>query len=147
MVQNKIRNLHFLRHLYFPIGMRCKAVIWDFVCILCYYLYHPLLSYSYYRQLIKLPLSSSSMRPPRSTFQAAGSSSQEFRKLNPSQAKFGKHITAQEDEMSEIFQSPTGDVKSVSPTHCNTGFTPGVRGSRKLILQSIPSFPSLTPKH
>ncbi|KAK1395261.1 CRC domain-containing protein [Heracleum sosnowskyi] len=106
------------------------------------------------RQLIELPLSTNSMRPPRSTFQAAGSSSQEFKKRNPSHAKFEKNITAREDEMSEILQPSIGNVKSVSPnskrvspTHGNTGFAPGLRGSRKLILQSIPSFPSLTPKH
>lgn len=94
------------------------------------------------------------MRPPRSTFQAGGSSSQEFGKPNPSQAKFRKHIDARKDEMSEILQPPIGDVKSdspnskrVSPTQGKNDFTPGLRGSRKLRLQSIPSFPSLTPKH
>ncbi|KAL8100196.1 protein tesmin/TSO1-like CXC 2 isoform X2 [Apium graveolens] len=104
--------------------------------------------------LPETPLLSDSMRPPRSTFQAAGSSSQELGKPNPSQAKFGKHIAAQKDEMSEILQPPIGDVESVSPnskrvspTQGKTGCTPGLRGSRKLILQSIPSFPSLTPKH
>ncbi|WOG83287.1 hypothetical protein DCAR_0102462 [Daucus carota subsp. sativus] len=106
------------------------------------------------RQLIAPPLSSKSMRPPRSTFLAVESSSQEFGKLNRSQSKFKKHINAQEDEMSENLQPIMGDVQSdspnskrASPLHGKAGFTPGLRSSRKLILQSIPSFPSLTPKH
>ncbi|KAL0457170.1 UNVERIFIED_CONTAM: protein tesmin/TSO1-like CXC 2 [Sesamum latifolium] len=39
--------------------------------------------------------------------------------------------------------SPNG--KRVSPPHGVVGTSPGLRSSRKLILQSIPSFPSLTP--
>lgn len=154
MAQNKIRDSDFLRHLYHLTGIRCKAVIGDFVCIFCYFLHHPVLLYSYHRQLIAPPLSSKSMRPPRSTFLAVESSSQEFGKLNRSQSKFKKHINAQEDEMSENLQPIMGDVQSdspnskrASPLHGKAGFTPGLRSSRKLILQSIPSFPSLTPKH
>lgn len=75
------------------------------------------------------------------------------------QHKFEKQIPAiEEDEMPEILQgncSPIGNggiksgspnSKRVSPPHCDFGSTPSRRSSRKLILQSIPSFPCLTPK-
>ncbi|KAK2980633.1 hypothetical protein RJ640_011441 [Escallonia rubra] len=114
------------------------------------------------RSLIQLPFSSKS-RPPRSSVLAIGSSSgtsQKFGKpdVGQRQAKFEKRFEpAKEDEMPEFLQgsgSPISGIKSgspnskrVSPPHCNTGTSPGQRSSRKLILQSIPSFPSLTPKH
>ena len=66
-----------------------------------------------------------------------------------------KHFqTVAEDEMPEILRgisspgtgiktsSPNG--KRISPPQCELGSTPGRRSGRKLILQSIPSFPSLT---
>ncbi|XP_015888163.1 protein tesmin/TSO1-like CXC 3 [Ziziphus jujuba] len=118
--------------------------------------------------LIPLPLSSKS-KPPRSSFFTMPSSSglytgQKLGKPNilRSQPRFEKHIQVvpknQEDEMPEILRgdsSPntTGiktsspNSKRISPPHCNFGSSPGRRTGRKLILQSIPSFPSLTPRH
>ncbi|PSS01423.1 CRC domain-containing protein [Actinidia chinensis var. chinensis] len=115
------------------------------------------------RALVHLPFSSKS-KPPRSSLLSIGSSSgfygvQKFGKQNflQPQPKFEKRIQdVQEDEMPEILQgdsSPISGVKSspnskrVSPPHTDFGSSPGRRSSRKLILQSIPSFPSLTPKH
>ncbi|GMP77126.1 hypothetical protein CsSME_00033508 [Camellia sinensis var. sinensis] len=113
------------------------------------------------RASVQLPFSKN--KPPRS-FLSIGSSSgffgnQRFGKPSflPPQPKFEKPIqTVQEDEMPEILQgncSPIGAIKSaspnskrVSPPHCDFGSSPGRRSSRKLILQSIPSFPSLNPK-
>ncbi|XAR57272.1 hypothetical protein NMG60_11025348 [Bertholletia excelsa] len=105
-------------------------------------------------------------KPPRSSFLSIGSSSGLFvsRLRNPSllpspppELDKGSQIV-REDEMPEILQgtgSPISGVKSaspnskrVSPPHCSFGSSssPGRRNTRKLILQSIPSFPSLTPK-
>ncbi|CAL5337631.1 unnamed protein product [Camellia sinensis] len=112
------------------------------------------------RALVQQPFSIKS-KPPRSSFLSIGSSSgfcgnQRFGMPNflQPQHKFEKQIQAvQEDEMPEIL-SPISGVKSaspnskrVSPPHCDFGAPPGQRSTRKLILQSIPSFPSLTPKH
>ncbi|KAF6138083.1 hypothetical protein GIB67_033497 [Kingdonia uniflora] len=74
---------------------------------------------------------------------------------HPPQPKFEKHShLAPDDETPEILRgncSPISGVKTVSPNRKRVspphgGFepTPGRRSSRKLILQSIPSFPSLT---
>ncbi|KAI3469608.1 hypothetical protein Pfo_026271 [Paulownia fortunei] len=112
------------------------------------------------RQSVQLPFSSKK-KPPRSSFLSIGSSSgfharQGFGKPSFFQPppKFDKHFeTVKEDEMPDFLQggSPIGDIKSsspnqkrVSPPH-SVGMSPGLRSSRKLILQSIPSFPSLTP--
>lgn len=61
--------------------------------------------------------------------------------------------TGTEDEMPDILKgnsSPSSGIKAsspnskrVSPPHCNSGSSPGRRSVRKLILKSIPSFPSL----
>ncbi|KAH7857773.1 hypothetical protein Vadar_016344 [Vaccinium darrowii] len=115
------------------------------------------------RESVQLPFSSKS-KPPRSSFLSIGSSSsfygsQRFGKPNvlQPQPKFEKRIQAvPENEMPEILQgncSPISGIKSaspnskrVSPPHCSDfGVSPG-RGSRKLILRSIPSFPSLNAK-
>ncbi|CAK9154415.1 unnamed protein product [Ilex paraguariensis] len=116
------------------------------------------------RQLAQQPFSSK-FKLPRSSFLSIGSSSGLYgsqRSGKPSfcqpPTKFEKHFqTVREDEMPEILHgncSPISGVKSaspnnkrVSPPHCDFGLSPGQRSSRKLILQSIPSFPSLTPKH
>lgn len=115
------------------------------------------------RQNVQLPISSNKKRPPRSSFISVGSSSgfharQVFDKpsfvLPP--PKFDKHLeTVREDEMPDFLSSPTTGIKSsssspngkrVSPPHSmGSSMSPGLRSSRKLILQSIPSFPSLTP--
>ncbi|XP_057475567.1 protein tesmin/TSO1-like CXC 2 [Actinidia eriantha] len=115
------------------------------------------------RASVQLPFSSKN-KPPRSSFLPIGSSSgfygsQRFGKPNflQHQPKFEKRVqTVQEEEMPEILQhncSPISGIKSsspnskrVSPPHCDFGLSPHRRSSRKLILQSIPSFPSLTSK-
>ncbi|KAL3505969.1 hypothetical protein ACH5RR_031351 [Cinchona calisaya] len=116
------------------------------------------------RPSVHLPFSSKK-KPPRSSLPSIGSSSglyaiQGLAKPNflPPQPKFDKHFQkVQEEELPQILQgdgSPIGGIKSaspnskrISPPHCNFGMSPGRRSSRKLILQSIPAFPSLTPKH
>ncbi|CAA3009751.1 Hypothetical predicted protein [Olea europaea subsp. europaea] len=47
----------------------------------------------------------------------------------------------------EGIKSSSPNSKRVSPHQSGLGTSPEVRRGRKLILQSIPSFPSLTPKH
>ncbi|XVF66633.1 hypothetical protein PTKIN_Ptkin10aG0052500 [Pterospermum kingtungense] len=115
------------------------------------------------RPLVQLPFSSKS-KPPRS-FIAIGSSlalynGQRYEKPNiiRRQNVIEKHFqTAAEDEMPEVLRgnfSPSTGIKTsspnskrISPPQCelgSTGSTPGRRTGRKLILQSIPSFPSLT---
>lgn len=116
-----------------------------------------------YRPLIPLPFSSKS-KPPRSSFLTIASSSglytgQKLVKPNilRTQPKFEKQIQTvpnPEDEMPEILRgdcSPGTGVKTsspnskrISPPHCNFRMSPGRRTGRKLILQSIPSFPSLS---
>lgn len=118
---------------------------------------------------------SSKKKPPRSslatsigTASLCGSSNSSSQRLVgkttfllPPQPNFDKQFEAAaavEDELPEILQSngsPISGIKSaaspnskrVSPPHCAFGMSPGRRSSRKLILQSIPAFPSLTPKH
>ncbi|KHG19562.1 Protein lin-54 [Gossypium arboreum] len=115
------------------------------------------------RPLVQLPFSSKS-KPPRS-FIAIGSSSALYtgqRYGKPSiirpQNIIEKHFqTIAEDETPEILRgnsSPGTGIKTsspnskrISPPQCELGSTPAGRSGRKLILQSIPSFPSLTPKH
>lgn len=127
----------------------------------------PATPFRFPRPLVQVAFSSKK-KPPRSSL--AGSigtsslhgSNQGLAKtafLPPPQPKFDKQFEAAvvEDEMPEILQgngSPISGIKSaspnskrVSPPHCNFGISPGRRSSRKLILQSIPAFPSLTPKH
>ncbi|XP_058212137.1 protein tesmin/TSO1-like CXC 2 isoform X1 [Rhododendron vialii] len=120
---------------------------------------------SRYMASLQLPFSYKN-KPLRSSFLSIGSSSGSYTSqrfgmpnfLQP-QHKFEKQIPAiEEDEMPEILQgncSPIGNggiksgspnSKRVSPPHCDFGSTPSRRSSRKLILQSIPSFPCLTPK-
>ncbi|XP_039071177.1 protein tesmin/TSO1-like CXC 2 isoform X1 [Hibiscus syriacus] len=113
-----------------------------------------------HRPLVQLPFSSKS-KPPRS-FITIGSSSGLY-----TGNKYGKPniIRPQriiekrfQDETPEILRgnfSPENGIKTlspnskrISPPQCEFGSTPGgARSGRKLILQSIPSFPSLTPKH
>ncbi|KAI3459413.1 hypothetical protein Pfo_016076 [Paulownia fortunei] len=111
------------------------------------------------RQLVQ-PFSSKK-RQPRSSFPSICSSSgfsasQGFGKSSffPPPPKFNQHFeTIKEDEMPEFLQggSPTGGINSSSPNSKRVSppqgleRSPGLRSSRKLILQSIPSFPSLTP--
>ncbi|KAK6130231.1 hypothetical protein DH2020_036041 [Rehmannia glutinosa] len=109
-----------------------------------------------------LPATPLRKKPPRSSFLSIGSSSglnarQAFGKpgfLQPP-PKFDKQFeTVREDEMPEFLQegsSPVSGIKLSSPNRKRVSpprsieMSPGLRSSRKLILQSIPSFPSLTP--
>ncbi|PSS33848.1 Protein tesmin/TSO1-like [Actinidia chinensis var. chinensis] len=115
------------------------------------------------RASVQLPFSSKN-KLPRSSFLSIGSSSgfygsQRVGKPNflQPQSKFEKLVqTVEEEEMPGILQqncSPISGIKSLSPNskrvsspHCDFGLSPGSRSNRKLILQSIPSFPSLTSK-
>ncbi|KAK4790663.1 hypothetical protein SAY86_017967 [Trapa natans] len=78
--------------------------------------------------------------------------------LLPLSPKFEKPpLFNAEDEMPEILRgstTPNADIKTaspnrkrVSPPHGELDSSPSLRSSRRLILQSIPSFPSLTPQH
>lgn len=124
---------------------------------------HPMTPLRMSRALVPLPFSSKG-KPPRSSFITVASSSsglysQKHAKpsILRSQPKFEKHMqTIPDDEMPVILRgdgSPSTGIKTVSPNskrisppHCHFG-SPGRRSGRKLILQSIPSFPSLTPQH
>ncbi|KAL5782668.1 hypothetical protein ACOSP7_007697 [Xanthoceras sorbifolium] len=116
------------------------------------------------RSLVQRPVSSK-FKPPRSLL-SIGSSSAFYTGFNYGKptilrsqpTKFEKLLqTAPEDEMPEILRgncSPDSGVKSaspnskrVSPPNAGLGSSPSRRSGRKLILQSIPSFPSLTPQH
>ncbi|KAJ6430091.1 hypothetical protein OIU84_021489 [Salix udensis] len=115
------------------------------------------------RPLVQLPFSSKG-KPPRS-FLGVGSSSglytgQRYGKQNflRPQWKFEKQFqNVPDDEIPEILRenhSPSSGIKTsspnskrVSPPQSNLEPSPGRRSGRKLILQSIPSFPSLTPHH
>ncbi|KAL1220669.1 Protein tesmin/TSO1-like CXC 2 [Cardamine amara subsp. amara] len=125
----------------------------------------------YRQQLVQPPYSSSkNMMPPPQSFLGGGSSSgiynsQYLRKpdISLTQSRIEKSFeTVAEDraeEMPEILiHSPVANIKSVSPNgkrvspphldSSSSGSILGRRsGGRKLILHSIPSFPSLTPQH
>ncbi|XVE65965.1 hypothetical protein DITRI_Ditri08aG0043500 [Diplodiscus trichospermus] len=111
------------------------------------------------RSLVQLPFSSKSK--PLHSFIAIGSSStlyngERYGKPNiiRPQNIIEKHFqTVAEDEMPEILRgnsSPGTGIKTspnskrISPPQCELGSNPGRRSGRKLILQSIPSFPSLS---
>uniref|UniRef100_A0A803R8F9 CRC domain-containing protein n=2 Tax=Cannabis sativa TaxID=3483 RepID=A0A803R8F9_CANSA len=125
---------------------------------------HPITPLRISRSLVQLPFSSKG-KPPRSslvtgTSSSSGLYSQMHGKpsiLRSSQPKLEKHVqTIPDEEMPEILVgdgSPNSAVKTSSPNskrvsspHCHFG-SPGRRPGRKLILHSIPSFPSLTPQH
>lgn len=114
--------------------------------------------FCFFRQLIQ-PFSSKK-KPPRSTFPSTGSSSsgfctgqgQGFGKSNflPPTSKFSRHFeNVKEGEMPQFLQGGS-PVKTSSPNRKRVSppngieMPSGVRSSRKLILQSISSFPSLT---
>ncbi|EOA15412.1 hypothetical protein CARUB_v10007448mg [Capsella rubella] len=126
---------------------------------------------TYRQELVQLPFSSSKNRmPPPQSLLGGGSSNgiyngQFLRRpdISLSQSRIEKSFeTVTEDrpeEMPEILiHSPIPNIKSVSPNgkrvspphmeSSSSGSILGRRsGGRKLILQSIPSFPSLTPQH
>ncbi|VVB01128.1 unnamed protein product [Arabis nemorensis] len=126
----------------------------------------------YRQQLVQLPFSSSKnmMPPPQQSLLGGGSSSAIFNSQylrNPditlTQSRDEKSFeTVAEDggeEMPEIIiHSPKANIKTLSPNSkrvsppnldsSSSGSILGRRSSgRKLILQSIPSFPSLTPQN
>ncbi|XP_077247892.1 protein tesmin/TSO1-like CXC 2 [Tasmannia lanceolata] len=121
----------------------------------------PITPFQICRSSIKLP-SFSSGKPPRSSLPFVGSSPflKTFQPLRTSdflhqQPKFEKNFQdINEEETPDILRSDCSPVhgvktvspnrKRVSPPHNELGSSPGRRSSRKLILQSIPSFPSLT---
>ncbi|KAL2324427.1 hypothetical protein Fmac_023485 [Flemingia macrophylla] len=107
------------------------------------------------RSLLPLPFSSKG-KPPRSFVTTISSSglfvSQKLGKPNTSlsQPKIAKPLQTVPDDDSPVTciktSSPNG--KRISSPNCDVGSSsPTRRGGRKLILQSIPSFPSLTPHH
>ncbi|KAL9240824.1 hypothetical protein vseg_015001 [Gypsophila vaccaria] len=117
---------------------------------------------SHYRHSVLLQTSSKG-KPPRSTLVTISSSSSLH--LNDeqgrstfllSQSKIEKHHqNVPEDEIPAVLQNcspPSSSLKTlspnskrISPPQHGKGQSPKLRTSRKLILQSIPSFPSLTP--
>lgn len=127
-----------------------------------------LLLYIYLRPAMQVPFSSKK-KPPRSslatsigTASLCGSSNSSSQGLVakttfllPPQPNFDKQFEAAAAVDLQSNGSPISGIKSaaspnskrVSPPHCAFGMSPGRRSSRKLILQSIPAFPSLTPKH
>nr|XP_010923540.1 protein tesmin/TSO1-like CXC 3 [Elaeis guineensis] len=112
------------------------------------------------RPSVKLSFCSSA-KPPRSSTLPVGFSpwlytSQHFQKseILP-QHKLEKHVnTALEDDTPDVLRCdapPSNGVKTtspnrkrVSPPHNGIGLLPSRKGGRKVILKSIPSFPSLT---
>ncbi|GAV57585.1 CXC domain-containing protein [Cephalotus follicularis] len=124
----------------------------------------PITPFQLCRSWVQLPFSSKCKPPPPRSLLSVGPSSvlyngQKYGKPNiiRTQPKFEKHFqTVPEDEMPEILRgncSPCNGMKTaspkskrVSPPHSELGSSPGRRSGRKLILQSIPSFPSLTPQ-
>ncbi|GMH29248.1 hypothetical protein Nepgr_031091 [Nepenthes gracilis] len=116
-----------------------------------------------FRTSALLPMSSK-VKPPRSSFSAGSSSSgscpsngqlrSTFLRSQPKTEKQIQTVLGDEIEMPAVLQassSPSSGIKTVSPNSKrvsppqDNGRSPGLR-SRKLILQSIPSFPSLTPR-
>nr|BAG50072.1 transcription factor CPP [Lotus japonicus] len=112
------------------------------------------------RPLLPLPFSSKG-KPPRSFVTTISGSalftSQKLGKPNSLWSQANKHfqgVVPEDDEMPDILHgdsSPIACIKSSSPNskrisspNCEMRSSPSRRGGRKLILQSIPSFPSLT---
>ncbi|KAK7366565.1 hypothetical protein VNO80_08558 [Phaseolus coccineus] len=110
------------------------------------------------RPLLPLPFSSKG-KAPRSFVTTITSSalfaSQKLGKPNSLWSQSKHFQTVPDDEMADILlgdTSPISCIKTSSPNgkrisspSCDLGSSPSRRGGRKLILQSIPSFPSLTP--
>ncbi|XP_042489447.1 protein tesmin/TSO1-like CXC 2 [Macadamia integrifolia] len=119
-------------------------------------------SFQICRPLVLLPCSSSG-KPPRPVPVGSSPRLHSSWRLGKSdsvqpQSKFERHCeTMTDDETPEILRgdcSPISGIKTlspnckrVSPPHNEFGMSPGRRSGRKLILQSIPSFPSLTSHH
>ncbi|TKY71155.1 tesmin/TSO CXC 2 [Spatholobus suberectus] len=109
------------------------------------------------RPLLPLPFSSKG-KPPRSFVTTISGSalfaSQKLGKPNSLWSQAKHFQTVPDDDMPDILRgdsSPITCIKTSSPNgkrisspNCDLGSSPSRRGGRKLILQSIPSFPSLT---
>ncbi|CAN6181429.1 unnamed protein product [Urochloa humidicola] len=106
--------------------------------------------------LLKLP-NFSSAKPPRPSKARSGNSRSSASKANPTlqSCKSSKAAgSVIDEEMPDILKeanSPSSGVKTtspngkrVSPPHSVLSVSPNRKGGRKLILKSIPSFPSLT---
>lgn len=107
------------------------------------------------QQLVQLK---NMMPPPQSVLGVGSSSSGMFNSQYTRKPEMKSLETVAEDgaeEMPEILShssidninavSPNG--KRVSPPHLDSSSSGRRSGGRKLILQSIPTFPSLTPQH
>ncbi|KAJ6817008.1 protein tesmin/TSO1-like CXC 2 [Iris pallida] len=106
---------------------------------------------------VQLPFLSSG-KPPRSSLLPVGYQTSKMRRkcdVPLPRGKIDKHFkTALDDDTPEILRndsSPSAGVKTcspngkrVSPPHISLGMSPNRKGARKLILKSIPSFPSLS---
>ncbi|WJX60033.1 hypothetical protein P8452_45287 [Trifolium repens] len=109
------------------------------------------------RPMLPMPFSSKG-KPPRSfvtTITGSGYfATQKLAMPNSLWSQSKPFQTVPDDEMPEILRgdsSPVACIKTSSPNgkrisspNCEMGSSPARRGGRKLILQSIPSFPSLT---
>ncbi|RDY12714.1 Protein tesmin/TSO1-like CXC 2, partial [Mucuna pruriens] len=109
------------------------------------------------RPLLPLPFLSKG-KPPRSFVTTISGSalfaSQKLGKPNSLWSQAKHFQTVPDDEMPDILRGDTSPItciktsspngKRISSPNCDLGSSPSRRGGRKLILQSIPSFPSLT---
>ncbi|MCL7046332.1 hypothetical protein MKW94_011451 [Papaver nudicaule] len=115
----------------------------------------PITPFQISRMSVQLEFSSSSGKPPRPSIFPVGSSPrlltnhiQQISGMLPTPLKLEKHfqIAAPEDETPEFLKgensSPISGVKTASPNRKRVS-PPLGKSTRKLVLQSIPSFPSL----
>lgn len=116
-----------------------------------------------YRPLVPLATSSKG-KPPRSSLAMSGLSSSLHPVDGPGRSTFLRsqscaekhHHSVSVDEIPAVLQNtspPSSGLKTLSPNskrvlspHNANGQSHGLRSSRKLILQSIPAFPSLSPR-
>lgn len=116
----------------------------------------PITPFQICRMSVQLEFSSSSGKPPRPSIFPVGSSPrllsnhiQQISGVLPTPLKLEKQfqIAAPEDETPEFLKgrnsSPISGVKTASPNGKRVS-PPHGKSTRKLVLQSIPSFPSLT---
>ncbi|WVZ11118.1 hypothetical protein V8G54_015648 [Vigna mungo] len=110
------------------------------------------------RPMLPLPFSSKGKAPRSFVTTISGSAlfaSQKLGKTNSLWSQSKHFQTVPDDEMQDILLGDTSPItciktsspngKRISSPSCDMGSSPSRRGGRKLILQSIPSFPSLTP--
>ncbi|KAF8388095.1 hypothetical protein HHK36_026761 [Tetracentron sinense] len=113
--------------------------------------------------LVQVPFSSRGKPPQASRLVGSSPGLHTCQRLGKSdflqsQPNFEQHFqNILEDETPDILRgnySPISGIKTaspnlkrVSPPHTEFRLSPGRRSGRKLILQSVPSFPSLTPHH